>query len=341
MNKLSLIVLGVLSGFCASKVQAQRIDVDFHVIMEDTLTKVSSPYSYFKFIDSRLDTVNLGVVQKGAFNRKAWVKNQVPLVQQFDSVFNRVNVFNANKGDTLVFQLRNMKFAELTEAFKETGYFYLRGTLYKKEGARYNEISKIDTVAQFNAMDVTKKNFKNGTMVLLNYFKKGIALEPVNVLYTEEQLYDIDNVEKQKIPLYTAQTYKDGIYKNFESFKNLTPQYDSIKVEKNKKGKVLSVSYKGDTGKYFKADPKFFYGVIHEGKPYICTEYGIYQLTKTNDNFYYTGRVRVNANQGDVVMASALFGIIGGLVASNNSDKCVVMIDHLSGESVIDAKLND
>lgn len=342
MNKCLYFVLTILMGLMVHSTFAQKLEEDFHIILEDTITPVSSQYAHLEFIDSRLDTMNLGVVQKGAFNRKARVKNQVPLEKQFDSVFNRVNSFKNENGDTLVFQLRNMKFAELTQSFKETGFFYLRGTLYKKQGGNYYEISKMDTVAQFNAGDVTKKNYKNGTSVLLNFFKKGITLTPSEEFYTVEQVLNIDDLEKQQIPLYTSEVYTNGIYKDFESFKNLTPNSDSIQVKKNKKGKILSVSYKGDTGVYYEANPKFFYAFVYEGIPYICTEFGFYEVTKMNDNFYYTGRVKVTPNTAKMVVASALFGVIGAIITTENSNnECIIMIDHLSGESIIDAKLND
>ena len=64
--------------------------------------------------------------------------------------------------------------------------------------------------------------------------------------------------------------------------------------------------------------------------------------TKTNrfscefkdDDFYFQGRSKVTAKTGNVILASAFFGIIGGLIASDTSAQFVLKIDHLNGAAI-------
>ncbi|HEX8462580.1 MAG TPA: hypothetical protein VF623_14165, partial [Segetibacter sp.] len=68
------------------------------------------------------------------------------------------------------------------------------------------------------------------------------------------------------------------------------------------------------------------------GQAYIATDYGFYPLRKINSDYHFTGKAKVQANTGDVIAASLFFGILGGLIASSNSDATFDMkLDHING----------
>ncbi|MBL0357082.1 MAG: hypothetical protein IPP72_09440 [Chitinophagaceae bacterium] len=93
--------------------------------------------------------------------------------------------------------------------------------------------------------------------------------------------------------------------------------------------KKVSVKYEDETTGKLK--PKDIYAVVYKGLPYITTSYGYYPLNKNGDDFFFTGQAKVTANAADIAAASFFFGIIGGLLASNDSAVFEMKIDHLNG----------
>src|SRR5689334_3925025 len=125
MNKIYL-VLAALCIFCTATF-AQRATEDYTITLPEQ--KISnSLYRNISYLDSRYDTSNMGIVQLGAFNRKARVIPKVPFSMQLTTVLQAMTDSSAKDGE-LLFQLRQFNFAEITGAMSERGYCYLRADL--------------------------------------------------------------------------------------------------------------------------------------------------------------------------------------------------------------------
>jgi hypothetical protein len=74
----------------------------------------------------------LGIVQLGAFNRKAKVVAETPLDNQVSGLLAGLTDSTAQNGE-LFLLLRQMNFAEVTGAMSERGYFQLRAVLFAKK----------------------------------------------------------------------------------------------------------------------------------------------------------------------------------------------------------------
>lgn len=334
------IVAIVLFAFQSANAQIKKTE-DFNIVKPEY--KTQSNFSHLQIIDSRKDTANYGIVQKGAFNKRALVQPRIPIAVQLDSIF---NLLKANEGtipeDTLVIQLRDMKFAEITEAFKETGYFYLRANAYLKKGQSFTEVNSTDIIETVSAMDVTQKNYKNASRIINDFMSKAMSSKAsVDRTLSLEQIIQIDKIEKQAIPFYASEKLTDGIYRSYLALKDQTPNYTDFKVERNKKGEIRDVKFLDYREKYISINRDNIYGFVENGVPYIATDYGYYQLIKKDDDYFYTGRVRVAGDAAAVAAASIMFGVIGGILASNNSDNCEIMIDHITGTTLTQKVLND
>ena len=122
--------------------------------------------------------------------------------------------------------IRDYKFAEVTEAFSESGYCYFRADLFvKKDSVTYQKIDFIDEVFEVRAMDVTKKNIKNGSQKLLDFISRNLSNESLGEEFTFEQIKDIMSIEKRKIPIYNTQTFTNGVYMEFFNFKENQRNY--------------------------------------------------------------------------------------------------------------------
>jgi hypothetical protein len=295
--------------------------------------KVSnSLYKTVRLVDVRPDPQNLGIVQLGAFNRKAKVVAETPLADQVSGLLAGLTDSTAQNGE-LFLLLRQMNFAEVTGAMSERGYFQLRAILFAKKGDGFQKLDAVDTVVVVKGLDVTKGLLRQGTKSLTGLLLANLTKEPVDgISYRSDEVIRFDQIEKNTLPLYTAGSLKNGIYKSFRSFTALQPDEESFTVDFGKDGNSPVVRQPNEKGRLHKISPKDMYAFVHEGRPFIATDYGFYPLRKEAEDFYFTGKAKVTASTNDVMMASLFFGVIGGLIASSGSNAAFDMkVDHLSG----------
>jgi len=290
-----------------------------------------SRYNSLQFVDGRADTSGMGIVQLGAFNKKAFVVPETPLDQQFHTIFGQLTDASAKQGEC-IFLLRQLSFAEITKAMSERGYCYLRATMFAKAGEGYQKINDIDTVVVIKAFDVTKAMFRQGSQSICEFIGQNLQKAPeAEHLYSLADIHALDSVEKRLIPVYNTDTYTEGVYKTWEAFKQQKPEITGATIELDNEGQYV-VKVINEKGKKEKIRSKELYGMVYQGKPYIATEFGYYPLDKKTDNFYFTGKTRVAASQGDIMAASMFFGLLGGLLASQPVEAVFEMkVDHVSG----------
>src|SRR5882757_8542490 len=114
MNRFPVIAF-ILLFF--GKAFSQKTTEDFKLSLPDQ--KISgSLYNKIKFIDSRYDTSNFGIVQLGAFNRKARVIPKTHLSQQLSDVLTALTDSTAADGELLL-HVTQFNFAEVTGAMSE------------------------------------------------------------------------------------------------------------------------------------------------------------------------------------------------------------------------------
>ncbi len=288
-----------------------------------------SLYNGVGFIDSRHDKTNFGIVQVGAFNRKATVTTEVPFAIQINNLVKALTDADAGN-QKLLFQLRQFSFAEITGAMSEKGYCYLRAALFAGANGRYQKLGFIDTVILVKAMDVTNKLFKRGSQTLSAFVQQHLKATPSDTtVYSFNDIAHIDLIEKRGLAIYQTDSLVEGVYSTFESFAKQVP--DKPVLALMKKDKIKTFQTPGDDGKPVTLKPKEIYGVVYNGKAYVITDFGYYPLRKEGDDFYFTGKAKVTANAGDVIAASFFFGVIGGLIAADAEALFEMKLDHLNG----------
>jgi hypothetical protein len=330
-NRLTGLFLSAVLFFASTALHAQKQIKEFaFTLPEATIT--NSLYNSIELMDSRHDTSNFGIVQLGAFNRKVQVVAATPLAAQLQQVMTGL-IDSTAKNGSLLLQLRQFSFAEITGAMSEKGYFYLRAELYAKNGDRYTKKAMVDTVVLVKTLDVTKALLRNGSRSITDFVAANLTTEPAagSPDYSLGDIAKIDSIEKITIPAYSSTKYPDGIYTTFNEFKTLSPAIKEITVELNKNNRIASLKSIDPDGKKFKVKSKDIYAVVYNGQLYIATDYGYYPVEKQNNDLYFTGRAKVTANTGDVLAASFFFGVLGGLIASDASATFLMKIDHING----------
>jgi hypothetical protein len=290
-------------------------------------------YNSIKLIDERIDTMAYGIIQLGAFNKKAKVIMEVPLRQQLTAVVNAMTD-NTAKNEELVLLLRQFSLAEITGAFNENGYCYMRAILFGSGNGVYHRLTSIDTVITISSMDVTRALLRRGSSVITDLIIDNIRKAPADAVnYTFNDLVYTDSLEKRDLFVYNTTEYKTGAYKTFASFVNQQPGKEDLLIEfwKNT-DHVKSVQFKNQKGKFVEMELKPWYAFVFQNRLYINTDFGVYPLEKKGNDFYFTGKARSQAKAGDVAAATFFFGIIGGLMASSGGVGVFEMkIDHLTG----------
>jgi len=323
-----LILLCIFAFLTFNHLLSQRLTENFEISLPRE--KVDhSLYNTIACIDTRYDTTFMGIVQLGAFNKKAKVIPEIPFSTQLQNVLNSL-AGNDSKEGKLLFHLRQFNFAELTGTTSEKGYCYLRADLYSESNEGYQKISSIDTVIFIKAIDVTHALFREAGKLITNFIAYNLTRESSDPnYYSFHDVAKMDSIEKRKIKVYNTSEYTDGLYLTWQSFMNQVPDKQIIVDMEN--NKVVSMNILNKKGKKVPLTTKDAYAIVVEGEPFIATDFGFYVVTKIDDDFKFTGRARTNAYAGNVIAASVFFGIMGGLIATDANAVFEMKIDHING----------
>jgi len=323
-----LLLISTLIILITANCYGQTGTEDFKIELSAFKVQKNS-YKAIHLVDVRPDKTNLGVVQLGAFNKKVFVVPKVPMDEQFQDLFHSLTETKGEKD--LFLLLRQFNFAEVSSATSEKGYCHIRAVLFTKAGDRFQKLDAIDTVVVVKSLDVTRSLLRQGSKTFTDFIAGNLNKEPdVDVSYSSQEVVNFDIIEKQKLPLYITTDYKSGIYKSFKSFIEQQPDEQNFSVEfyKNQKPKAVKLN----RGKVEKLTAKEFYAFVYEGVPYISSGSAYYPLTKRDNDFYFISKASVAPNTTEVMLASAFFGVLGGLIASTPGSALFEMkIDHLTG----------
>ncbi len=332
INRLFLVVFFLF----IIKIDAITQDVIREFNLEPVNIKISnSLYNSFEFVDTRIDTTNLGIVQVGIMNNRAKVKSQIPLKHQLQNFF--ISIIDSTSGDKiLLFQLRHFVFAETTKMTSETGYCYIRAVLYSGNQEIYKNIAIIDTVVSVKAGDVTKSLLRAGSRLMCDLIINNLEKDATSsIRYSLNEIVKLDSIEKREIKAYNTDNYVDGLYYNYSSFKDQIPD-GKIIVKFKKDLSISSVKKIDKNEKLINIKPEEAYAIVYEEKPYISTGYGFYPLYRNGNDFYFVGTVKpLTSNNSDNILAAGMvFGAIGAIIAGSSKasgENYFIVIDHITG----------
>ena len=294
--------------------------------------KLPSLYNNIHVLDSRSDTLNMGFIKKSIINIPSIVVPQQPLHVQFKNILASL-IDSTAKSRQLFIQLRRLAFAEVTGSLSEKGYFFFQAGLYTKEPEGYKLISTIDTVSKISSgLDVTSALLKEGSKVVIDFVTQNLNKAPQEVQpCSYSDILKIDSIEKRKLELYTTTAFTDGLYRTYQSFCRQKPDAQIVVKGNQINDDILTPD---DKGNLTKINRGAVYAIVHNGQPYIATDFGYYLLRKYKDNFFFTGRAKVNTETYDVMLARALMGRNGSLMAASSDLTFITAIDYLNGNFI-------
>ena len=277
---------------------------------------VAAKLNQFILLDRRAKPDQMGEMMLSAgASKKVPVVLQQSLNEQFAKIFRSVVDASSSEKGQLIFRLSNMEYRTSHGFGGQKGTFALQAQVFSGKDERYTFLGNIDTLIQTNASEVAPK-IVNLSSILIEELMRAYALKGASP--SSDMTYlDVIHYErflKRDIPLYHTNPLKEGIYWNYEQFKNQQPAAALEKVNDYAK-RLSNAYYRDEKGK--RRDAKGdAYAIVTADNVYIRGDYEYYPLVKKNDDFYFYGRFKgapknsENARMGYYVM----FGLIGSLL---------------------------
>jgi hypothetical protein len=306
-------------------------------------------FSKVEVIDARLDTAHLGTIQRGVLNRKGVLTFSQPLKEEMAAMAGKlISEANTKEEGTLLINIRKFYISERTTS-TEQGLFVFKAGFYLRKDTLYRELFTVDTTYTIDAglRDVTDQLLDTVPGLLGSMVQQAAGFVPDETVpaqqYTACELQHLAEIEKRAIPVYNVEAPKKGLYANVTDFMNNHPTREDVIIEHRKGFKRPFIYEMEANGKKGKEILRKYYFVVSDGeKMYISRPNNLYELTKNNGDFYYTGIGRDDADIGSVVVASALFGILGGAAAaSHDTATFEYLLDHSSGKFIPIRKIKD
>lgn len=287
---------------------------------------VNSYYDKLEFLDSRTNKNTIGED----------VADNPPLAIQLQTFMSKaVGVTASDK--TLFFQLRDFYIWNGKQDGKNTGFCHMRINLYERDGSDYYFIERLDTLVVAKPKEITSR----ASDALGWFIVRNLKSDPVgDVPFALNDVKDIDNFEKQDIPLFNTTKFRDGLYYNYFSFANQQP--DNVDIQTKVKDGTLKEVKILDPGKnkWQKVSPESVYAVVVDGQPYIVCD-GKYWAGYISDNdFLFSVSFKVDSGNGGFSLGigggssshhRSVGGGVGFTFGSKKKVSQLMKIDHLSG----------
>ncbi len=303
-------------------------DLNNSVLQLTTPTRkpVRSLYKLIAFFDSRQDTT-IGTYLSGPDNKPVKLVLKTPVQPQLGNILNAYSDAGSGNG-AILFQLKRFSFAEPAR----TRYCYLSAAIYALKDEGYVKLASLDTTLVITfAAELPSMLAQESNQVIDDFIAKAILLPPADpVVYSYNDLVHIDSVEKRRIPVYNTSTYKEGLYSTYSAFMKQQPDVKGDAKEKSD-GKlairILDAKWEDPTG------ATHIFAFVYKGVPYVVTHYGNYPLQKQNDDFYFTGKLRVTAASDGKAGVDVSSGLMGIIPTGDKADYRV-LLDHTTGEFI-------
>lgn len=320
MARKYLVLLLLMHSFIVLSQERDYHIINLLPIEKDTIEEVD--FYITKIIDNRVYKDNLGIAQKGVFNRKVLSKFDKPFSDELLEYFNIIFPPDTKK-EPLIVRVNQLLISEKTGAFKETGKAIVNLDVLCLKDSVYYFLGSFSGYAEKNSADVTGKHDNRIRQVL-----KACLMEFSNTDYITKPKQPI-SLEVKKSPVILTESLNKGFFTSFsELYANKTFQDSLIKFKDNKHRynklfldnrihkKALYYAYSDGENIYLNAAN--YSGEKHFVKTELIDKYLLF-----NDTFI---------NQDKATGMSLAFGVLG-LLASNTQSN--VFLDLYNGQYYI------
>lgn len=290
-----------------------------------------SNYNLIKIIDQRTDTFNIGFALTESKKKAKLVRSEVPLAHQLQNFLDNYSV--EQKDGELLLQLRKIKFVYYSSSEEEIGYFFFRANIYSKKNDNYENIITIDTILKVSKLDPVKNIKQSASELFRDFFLRSLTISaPGKNKKTYFEILKTDSIEKSNLKVYKESKFVNGVYMNFNSFKNQIPDYPNAKIIFSH-GKIKKVKFININKSITTADPASIFAIVEKGNIYISTLSGFVPLIKKNNDFFFIDNGYISHDESDMSFTTTQLSVIDKttILASDRKIYFEVKLDHIDG----------
>lgn len=265
---------------------------------------------------------------------------------------------NVSVKKDIVLMLNEFALWEYKDQSGEYGRFKLSMRFFKKaDGDHYQEFMTHDSLYIFKGIDVTKKLLKgiSTTFCDLALLTQKQYSEPLQTSesYNMDELLNLDEIEKSKIPFYAIEVPKPGIYANYKELSQNAPSTACEILIDDSNPEKFKIYRTNEKGKKVKVQNQDIYAVSDGSRFYKSLSMGFFQIVKEQNDFYYV-RPQIYGVSGGMIIpivgggivGGALGGAVAGLTSSllrnkDNSPMLLYKINHRRGNGIPISRIND
>jgi hypothetical protein len=254
---------------------------------------------------------------------------------------------NKERGKTQYFlMLEHLKVNDIPAERSVTGHLEMRMSTFLKRNDKYYFLKKIRISKDYPQKDhayITRAIAAKISAELTNIVKDSYTETGLNVPISETDLGNYEKIISEQLPVYSSQSFTDGVYRDYKSFAEQKPDKE-FTVKKNKDGVIKGVKRVDGYDNL----SKDVFAIIDNGIAYKKTPISIIEIEKDNEGIFIIAsqeEIFPQTNTAIYVGAGA-GGIIGGLVVAvidiaaskirkQNALYYRVGIDKLTGEYIL------
>lgn len=265
----------------------------------------SSIFSKVEVLDSRLDTsAYVGYFEGESRTRFSLAGNLLlnqSLKDELAAVATRL-IDSANKQDgTLLINVRKFYISRVFDGRGgDFGEFRFGIDCYLKRDNLYHQLFTIDSSViisshYFSKIDTKLLDSTHETVGKL--IQQAASFNPAQLDATKGlTAYEIEHagdLEKKNLPVYNTDLPKKGLYTSYEDFKNNHPSTEQVVIETRKGFSRPFIYEMKENGKKGKEILHKYYYIVCDGESmFVSNEYGLYPLTKRDNDFYFISKGR-------------------------------------------------
>lgn len=254
---------------------------------------------------------------------------------------------NKQRGNTEYFlMLEDLKVKDIPTERSVMGHLELKISTFLKRNDKYYFLKKNRVSKDYPQKDhayITRAIAAKISSELANAVKDSYTETGLNIPVSETDLGNYEQVISEQLPVYSSQSFTDGVYRDYKSFAEQKPDKE-LTARKNKDGMIKGV--KRIDG--YDNLSKDVFAIIDNGIAYKKTPTNIIEIEKDNKGYFITASEEEIFPQSNtaVYIGAGVGGVIGGLVVAvidiaaskirkQNAMYYRVGIDTLTGEYIL------
>ncbi|MFP3592094.1 hypothetical protein [Chryseobacterium sp. SIMBA_038] len=223
---------------------------------------------------------------------------------------------NKVQGNTKYFlMLEDLKVKDIPTERSVMGHLEMQISTFLKRNDKYYFLKKIKISKDYPQKDhayITRAIAAKISSELANIIKDSYTEVGLNIPVSETDLGNYEKVISEQLPIYTSQSFTDGVYRDYKSFAEQNPDKE-LTVKKNKDGMIKGVKRVDGYDNL----SKDVFAIIDNGVAYKKTPISIIEIEKDNEGIFIMAsqeEIFPQYSSTPIIVGAGAAGAIGGLV---------------------------